>query len=492
LYRFVFSGILAAALAAHAAPAETGQLDGSPSLFTVMAAINAAGYDADLGSPNNHPLRMAVRQELAKRNIPSLAAIREFVAKHKLGNETAEIGQYISFALSSSGPPNFAFKQRDVDIPPDASALSDLGPLLAKFYNEAGIAELWKRAQPGYDQVIERYHQPISDAILQVNLYLRQPTSGFPGRHFQIFVEPQGAPNQIQSRSYGNEYTVVVTPSAELRTFDIRHGYLHYLLDPMATREQEVLKRKKPIADHALRAMALEDSYKEDFLLLTTESLIKAVEARMDKNPQAATAAFKQGFILTPYFTEQLAAFEKQEASMMVYYKDMVAGIDLLKEDARLREVEFDRRAPIRTVKTAPVPEATAPVLTGPAKALDDAEKLFEGKQFDAAKKRFLSVLEQTDQRPAHAAAYYGLARVAATAKQPEDAERLFKKALELDPDPRVKAWSLVYLGRLELATEQPDVKQAGEYFQQALQVEGAPEQARKLAQQGLQQSSKK
>ncbi len=34
-----------------AAPAQEGQLDGSETLFTVLAAINAAGYDADLDSP---------------------------------------------------------------------------------------------------------------------------------------------------------------------------------------------------------------------------------------------------------------------------------------------------------------------------------------------------------------------------------------------------------------------------------------------------------
>lgn len=487
----MFSAILAAALAAHAAPAETGQLDASPSLFTVMAAINSAGYDADLGSPNNSPLRARIRQEIARRNPPSLTAIREFVAKHKHGNETAELGQYISFALASSGPPAFAFRQRDVDIPPDASALTGLSPLLAAFYKEAGIEELWKAAQPGIDQIIERVHQPISDAVFQVNVYLRQPTSGFPGRRFQIFVEPQGAPNQIQTRSYGNEYFVVVTPSADLQTFDIRHSYLHYLLDPLATREQEVLRRKQPIADHAQRAQALEDSYKEDFLLLTTECLIKAVEARLDKKPQEAQAAFRQGFILTPYFTEQLVAFEKQEQSMMLYYKPMVAGIDLVKEDARLRDVEFDRTAPARTVKT-PAPQQTGPVLTGAAKAVDDADALFQAQKYEEAKAAYLAVLQQSDVKAIHAAAYYGLARVAASQKRPEDADRLFQKALEMDPEPRVKAWCLVYLGRLEMAAQDPDLKQATKYFQDALQVEGGPDKARELAQQGLQQISKK
>ena len=50
--------------------AEPGQLDASPGLFTVLAAVNAAGYDAELSSPNNHPLRAQVRQALAASNSP--------------------------------------------------------------------------------------------------------------------------------------------------------------------------------------------------------------------------------------------------------------------------------------------------------------------------------------------------------------------------------------------------------------------------------------
>ena len=61
LNRFVVSAITAGTLFLRAAPAQQGQLDASPTLFTVMAAINAAGYDADLDSPNNNPLRKAVR-----------------------------------------------------------------------------------------------------------------------------------------------------------------------------------------------------------------------------------------------------------------------------------------------------------------------------------------------------------------------------------------------------------------------------------------------
>jgi tetratricopeptide (TPR) repeat protein len=488
LYRFVFFGILAFAMAAHAAPAETGQLDASPSLFTVMAAINAAGYDADLASPTNHPLRKAIREELAKRNIPSLAGIKDFVERHKRPNDTAELGQYISFALSCSGPPNFEFKQRDVDIPPDVSVMTGLSPLLAAFYKEAAIEELWKRSQRAIDQYVDRYHQPVTDAVLQVNSYLRQATSGVTGRRFQVFIELQAAPNQIQTRSYGNEYTIVITPSTEIRAFDVRHGYLHYSLDYLATRSREILERKKPLVDHALRSKALDESYKEDFLLLASESLIKAVEARLDKRPEMAQAALRQGFILTPYFSEQLPVYEKQDAAMLLYFKEMAAAIDLRKEDARLAPVTFDRDAPTRTVKTAVVEEPVT-TLTGAAKTLDEAEKRYTARELDKAKELYLAVLQETDQKPAHAAAYYGLARVATLQRDPETAERLFQKTLELEPEAQVKAWALVYLGQLELAAGEK--QQAGKYFQQALQVQGASDLALQKAHQGIQLTSK-
>jgi tetratricopeptide (TPR) repeat protein len=174
---------------------------------------------------------------------------------------------------------------------------------------------------------------------------------------------------------------------------------------------------------------------------------------------------------------------------MTAYFKEMAAAIDLKREDARLQLVTFDRDAATRTVR-APAPvEAPAPVLAGAAKALDEAEKLYLARDLDKAKAQFLSVL-QTDELPMHAGAYYGLARIATLQRDPETAVRLFQKTLELGPEAQAKAWSLVYLGQLELAAGER--VQAGKYFQQALQVEGASELARQKAHQGIQLSSQK
>ena len=74
--------------------------------------------------------------------------------------------------------------------------------------------------------------------------------------------------------------------------------------------------------------------------------------------------------------------------------------------------------------------------------------------------------------------------------KDPETAEKLFTKVLELDPEPAVRAWALVYLGKLSLAAGENET--AVKFFQSALKVEGASAKAREEAEKGVQQGSKR
>ena len=482
--------ILVALLAevAQAATPERGQLDASPTLFAVMAAINAAGYDADSASANNSPLREIVRKELAGKQIPSLPALKDFYLEHRQNDATADLSQYISFALSVNGPPGFALRGRTVETPPDAVPLAGLSPLLAKFYREANIEDLWNRSQPAFEQAIERYHEPVAEAVLQVNGFLRNETSGTSANWFQIYVDLLGAPNQIQTRSYGRNYYVVITPSAEPRTRDVRHAYLHYLLDPLASRHEEIIMRKRGLSDHAQRAQALDPSFKSDYPLLVTESLIKAIEARLDKQPALVNQAMREGYILTAHFAEQLQAYLKQEQAMRFYYPEMIAAIDLKREDARLSQIEFVSQAPVRQAKVVEAPRPPEP--KGVYKTLALAEQLYTDRDLEAARQLFLKALEETGDRPLHAQAYYGLARIAAREKNPEMAERLFEKTLESDPEPQVKAWTLVYLARLSDAAG--DREQATRRYREALAVEGASPAAREAAEQGVQRSFEK
>ena len=454
------------------------QLDSNEALFTVLAAINAAGYDDQIDAASTHVFRHTLRTQLAARNLDSVFELKRFFRDHKLADPNGELSRYISYGLLINGPPDFDYRDPDMVRPPDATSVEGLSPLLAAFYKEANLAEAWQRAQPFYDQMIEQYHEPVARAVLLVNAYARNTTSGYLGRRFQIFVDLLGAPNQVQSRSFGDDYFIVVTPSAEPQIDGIRHAYLHYLVDPLGLKFSEDINKKHALGDYAQGAGALDDHYKTDFVDLATESLIKAIESRMDRRPAEAEQALKEGFVLAPALAEQLAIYEKQEAALRLYFPNLFAGLDFKREEQRMANVEFAASRASRTVRAAqPV---KPPELTGAAKTLAEADQAYTDRDLDRAKQTYLRVLEQTTEQSWHAKAYYGLARVAVLQRDPETGDRLFRKVLELEPDAETKSWSLLYLARL--ADSQGDRDQAVENYKAALAVPDAPESVRQAA----------
>jgi tetratricopeptide (TPR) repeat protein len=481
-------GIAGAVLARAQQQPQPGQLDSSPALFTVLAAINAAGYDADLDSTANSPARKQVREIIEAKHLESVDGLKRFFAAHRQADWNAELNQYVSFALTIEGPPNFQSRLKPEETPLDVRPLDGLDQLLARFYRDANIEDLWKRAQPAYDQMINSYHAGVTKALLEANAYARNPTSGFRGRRFQIYVDLLGAPNQVQSRSYKDDYFVVVTPSPEPQLDEVRHAYLHYLMDPLALRYFEQLSRLRGLADFAVPAPALATAYKDDLVLFATECLIKAVESRLAPGVANREAmvdrSLREGFVLTPALADGLAVYEKQPESLRLYYPDLIGHIDLAREDKRLEKVQFAKTAAVKKAPASPPPPE--PVITGTAKTLAEAEEWYGKRDLERARQGYLRVLQAAGETSLHVRAYYGLARIAALQKDPELAEKLFQKTLELSPDKEVESWSHLYLGRL--ADAAGDRETAEKNYRAVLALDGAPASVKNAAEKELTQ----
>ena len=469
-------------------PEPYNQLDSNETLFYVLAAINAAGYDDQADSATNSPLRSMVRDYLAGQNLASLAALRRYVRDHKPRNPEAELGQYISFALWSKGAPDFTPAKPDLPQPLDADGLYDFPPVLAAFYQEAKLGILWRDAQPEYQRALQQLHEPVVFAVQQVNAYLRSVSTGNRRGRFQILADLMGAPNQVQFRNYIDDYFVVVTPAVEQPIADIRHAYLRYMLDPVGARYAENLLKKAKLGEYALQSPLLPEQYRIDFVRLATECFIRAVESRIDRKPGAVEQAAREGFVLTPVFADLLQQqYEHQEVGMQLYFPELVSAIDVKKEQARIAQIDFLKERAVRTYRVTS--EVKPPELTGAAKTLDEAEQLFLDREKSAgnaskAKELFLKALQQTDEKPMHAKSYYGLARIALLERDPETADRFFRKILELEPDPATKGWALVYIGKL--ADSQGEKDPAQESYKAALAVQGISDLARQEAQRGL------
>jgi tetratricopeptide (TPR) repeat protein len=457
-------------------------LDGNPTLFAVLAALNAAGYDTEIDSPTNNPLRKSLRDHLATRNIPILPALRRFVRDHHLPNASDDLGQYVSFALLSMGAPDFGPAMPNFPPPADADRLHEFPPLLAAFYEQADIPKLWELSQPAYDAALAEYTDPVARAVQGVNAYLRNPSSQQTKGRFQVFIDLLGAPNQVHARVYLEEYFVVITPSPEPRIDEIRRQYLRFWGDGLRFKYAANLSKFKPLGDYGLASPILGEEYRQDFLSLATESFVRAVEARLVRQPAQVTQAMREGFVLTPAFADGLPKYEAQDNTMRDYFPELVSSIDPKKEAVRLDKIDFLKERAVRTVRVTV--QAKPPVLTGIAKALDDAEELFRAQKLTESKDAWSAIMSSTAEKPAQARAYYGLARVALSERDPERADQLFRKVLELEPDASTHSWSLVYLGKL--ADSQGERDPAKDFYGQALTIAGLPDQVKREAQQGL------
>ena len=474
--------------------AQQTQLDSDARVFSVLAAMNAAGYDTDVQSPNAHPVRDEVRKALAAKSIPVLAELKRFVAEHKQKDPTAELSQYLSFALSVRSMPEFDFRFNENELPPEVRNLAGFDRLMQRFHREAGIDELFKQYSGASDDAMARYQEGATRAITEVNAYLRVPSVGQLGRTFKVLIDLLGAPNQILVKNYQDDFYLVITASAEPQIDYLRYAYFRFAIDPLTLKFAEDLKRKRGLIDYAQGAPALDEVYKQDFPLLAGASLIKAIEARLapaSKRAGLVEQALREGYVVTPAFAELLPDYEKQEQSMRLYFPELIKGIDLRKEAKRLAEVDFLKEKPVRRAKMVEQPKRPEPApLTGALKKIEDADELIRKRELPPARTLLLEAVQETDRTTTKARAYFGLARIATLQNNKDESLQLFETTLESQPEPQVKAMTHYYLGRLYELAGEPD--KALEHFRNALAVPGISSQAKALAEKALAENTKK
>lgn len=484
-------------------------LDTNEVLFSTLAAINMCGYDQDLGASD--PVRNQVRAEIAERLRSSSAAdlAREQLCQYYRDKQQAdparELAQYISLALNVTSAPEFALSTKEADLPPDAGNLVGFLPLLKKFYEAVGLRDIWRRHQPEYEGLIAQLQAPVAQLILTTDLYLKMPISGYLGRKFVAYVEPMGGSSQVNARNYGVDYYLVASPGPGwLKTEQIRHTYLHFVLDPLVQKRANQLKRLDPLLELAKTA-PVEENFKHDAGLMVIESLVRAIEARTAnvsgnaKDPRVAQqlrecgvteteksqntmqllrdctarTSMSQGYILTQYFYEQLAAFEAEPTGLKDAFGDMMVKLDLEREKKRIAATRFTSQAAPEVV-SASKPKS---------QLLDLAEERLAQRDAQGAHRIAQQVLDQKTEDPARA--MFILGRAAALNKDVDGARMLFERTLAVAKEPRMVAWSHIYLARiLDLMCNREN---AVSHYKAALRAGDASPDTKSAADKGIQ-----
>ena len=176
-------------------------------------------------------------------------AMCKFYREHRQNDASHDLAHYVSLALNVGNPPDFTPKWEEADIPDDAAYVLGFIPLLKNYAAAARLHSIWLKHQAQYEALVERYHDPVAKMITATDVYLRMPLATDPGRSYTIYLEPMAAPGQINSRDYRDEfYYLVISPQGDnIHIEQLRHAYLHFVLDPLIARRATALDRIKPI-----------------------------------------------------------------------------------------------------------------------------------------------------------------------------------------------------------------------------------------------------
>jgi tetratricopeptide (TPR) repeat protein len=468
-------------------------------LFATLCALDAAGFDSSVNTTNQSPGRVQLRERMLALQGPAVEALRKYYQEHALADPGITFSRFVSFALAAGPPPKFAFELRREDLPPDALALEGFNEVLANFYREAQLDQLWRHYQPDYERGVEFYSAPLSEVAFTAASYLREILKSNSPRTFSLYVEPL-AGRKTNFRNYGDHYELVVGPISDPPMDELRHAFLHFLLDPIAIQYRNQAARASPLLEYAAHAPLLPVEFHDDYSAFFDECLVRAVELRLRRLAPADLAsaidqAESSGYVMVRPIYAGLSGFEKSEPAMSYYLPELIKGIDVAGESRRLRGVKFAEAAPAGEAAPA---AGSAAVAAAPAVSADPAEQdLAEGQRQisarngPAATSSFERVLAA---HPDDLRATYGLAVASALSGNPDRARQLFSKVIaaskssqaegSVRPDPANVCWSHIYLGRMYDVEGQRDLAVAE--YQQALAVAGAPESARTAAQRGV------
>ncbi len=517
-------------------------LETSESLFQVAAALNSCGYDN--GLETSLPVRAAVRADVMKavaESTPAGAsqqALCAYIRSHTLGG-AQNLAQYISLALFLGPPPELQLSVSETEMPPDSLQVVGVLPLLRDFARNVDLHGIYVRHRALHEAAVAQVHDSMTRMLLETNVYLHQPVSSYDGRRFMVLLEPLLSPQAVNARIYGNDYFVVtssatidpanpphVSPGSRLTVSahagglqmdQIRHVYLLYNIDPIIYARAGATNRLLPLLKTVSDA-PIDFLYKSDIVALTTECLIKAIEARtMDVGiPKPAKPAngkeraeeggylqamtdyerraeavrrkqvvldMESGWVLTESFYNKLSLVDREGVSLKESIGEMVYGMDVPHEVDQAKKIPFFRPGSPELVGGDTVSRARAPraVLT----AMDQAElKLQKGDKLGAEE----LAEKELQAKPSSGEALYVLARAKLLEGDPQAAFDRFKEVVTASKDPRTLGWSHIYLGRLYDAQTQNSRKQAVAEYQAALATPGIQPDIRAAAESGIRQ----
>jgi hypothetical protein len=477
--------------------AQRVNVDASSSVFSVICALWAAGYNAQANTEGLPPAWRSIADRMFSQTGPATDALRKYYSLHEHRDSSETLSRFISFALVTGGAPDFHYLYKHEELPPDVLQIEDFNAVMARFYEEAQLGRIWRQIRPAYSTSLTLLQGPMSKIVQQTSAYLRDMMSTDSPRTFTVYMEPLVGVS-TNFRNYGDRYFFVVNGDADPPINELRHSFLHFLIDQLPVKFASAIETTRPLYKVALAAPLLPTEYRDDFQAYFAECVIRAVELRLDKlsaqqRAQAIDKDDAEGFVLVRPLLTSLDQFQAAEPAMKYYFPRLALNINVKTETARVQAIKFEQ--------PSTAAEATSETRSEREVMLERAEQLIAKQDAPGAQAAFEAILKRYPDTPR---AKFGLAITAVLQKDEDGAKSLFGALTQpapdgmTSPDPFIVAWSHVYLGRIH-DTDSERERANGDFpaaqaerelaivdYRAALLVDGAPDAARAAAQIGV------
>ena len=375
-----------------------------PRLISLMAALDAAGWDPTPAGGRPSVFRELVRKDSAGLDAALRRRMQDFYARYALKdvpddprtpeNEAArytpaeQASRYVSLAYTLGPPPAFDAPARSDDLPGGVLEVLDFVPLLREFYRTSGLDARLADYVAMHRAAGDKLRAPTLEMARGVLAYLNTrpethinervtvpaPAAGGKKkdekrvsvvrereRHFRVVPDLLGAPGAINFRAVGDDYYAIVPADTDPRLSEMRRAYVQFIVDPLVARHsREVAARRAEIKQLLDAETARKGrSFGPDVFLVVARSLVAAADVRMDE-------------------TARLRALQLETSRRL-----QAAGADQAAKDAALKDSR-ERQASIADASAAELAEAYE---RGAVLSFHFAEQLrgVEGGGFDVA-----------------------------------------------------------------------------------------------------------
>ncbi|HKO45638.1 MAG TPA: hypothetical protein VJU84_20345 [Pyrinomonadaceae bacterium] len=283
-----------------------------PRLIIMMAALEAAGFQASASGSEPSIFRAQVRKDLTDLDPDLRNRMRTFYERNKLpapATPADQAARYVSLAFALGPPPGLDAPARSDDLPGSLLEVLDFAPLVQEFYRRSNVDDLLVTYTRAYQAEGDRLRKPTADMVSSVLSYLhtrpittsldRVRVSGPSNnrknaeakfetrqreRSFYVVPDLLGVPGAINFRVIGDEYFAVVPEGIDPADSELRRAYLQYVIDPLMVRfSREIANRREPIKQLITEREKTGAQVSPDVFLAVSRSLVAAADTRYDE-----------------------------------------------------------------------------------------------------------------------------------------------------------------------------------------------------------------